>query len=190
MYNLGISCYYHDSAAALLKDGVVVAAMLIILLFACVFRRVTIGKGHLLADHHRHDLHDLPPRAEADVVRLQFFCPLEVPHSGCDELRNPPQDLNPLGVSLDDAQPSVEHTNDRRFVALVLIEALQVPKCLPIEFGGRDVVGSRAVYDRRSGSRTRRGRKCDECRRLCRARRDQRRSVARPPRKGLLQMDS
>ena len=27
MYNLGISCYYHDSAAALLKDGVVVAAV-------------------------------------------------------------------------------------------------------------------------------------------------------------------
>ena len=27
MYNLGISCYYHDSAAALLKDGHVVAAV-------------------------------------------------------------------------------------------------------------------------------------------------------------------
>ena len=27
MYNLGISCYYHDSAAALLKDGRVVAAV-------------------------------------------------------------------------------------------------------------------------------------------------------------------
>ncbi|RMW39985.1 MAG: hypothetical protein EA442_04020 [Candidatus Nitrosopelagicus sp.] len=27
MYNLGISCYYHDSAAALLKDGKVVAAV-------------------------------------------------------------------------------------------------------------------------------------------------------------------
>ena len=27
MYNLGISCYYHDSAAALLKDGIVVAAI-------------------------------------------------------------------------------------------------------------------------------------------------------------------
>ena len=27
MYNLGISCYYHDSAAALLKDGHVVAAI-------------------------------------------------------------------------------------------------------------------------------------------------------------------
>ena len=27
MYNLGISCYYHDSAAALLKDGYVVAAV-------------------------------------------------------------------------------------------------------------------------------------------------------------------
>jgi len=25
MYNLGISCYYHDSAAALLKDGHVIA---------------------------------------------------------------------------------------------------------------------------------------------------------------------
>ena len=24
MYNLGISCYYHDSAAALLKDGHVI----------------------------------------------------------------------------------------------------------------------------------------------------------------------
>tara|TARA_B100001123_G_scaffold43566_1_gene44780 strand:+ start:4223 stop:5926 length:1704 start_codon:yes stop_codon:yes gene_type:complete len=27
VYNLGISCYYHDSAAALLKDGIVVAAI-------------------------------------------------------------------------------------------------------------------------------------------------------------------
>ena len=27
MYNLGISCYYHDSAAALLKDGHVIAAV-------------------------------------------------------------------------------------------------------------------------------------------------------------------
>ena len=27
MYNLGISCYYHDSAAALLKDGHIVAAV-------------------------------------------------------------------------------------------------------------------------------------------------------------------
>ena len=27
MYNLGISCYYHDSAAALLKDGIVIAAV-------------------------------------------------------------------------------------------------------------------------------------------------------------------
>jgi len=27
MYNLGISCYYHDSAAALLKDGHVVSAV-------------------------------------------------------------------------------------------------------------------------------------------------------------------
>ena len=27
MYNLGISCYYHDSAAALLKDGVVIAGV-------------------------------------------------------------------------------------------------------------------------------------------------------------------
>ena len=27
MYNLGISCYYHDSAAALLRDGHVVAAV-------------------------------------------------------------------------------------------------------------------------------------------------------------------
>jgi len=27
MYNLGISCYYHDSAAALLKDGRVIAAV-------------------------------------------------------------------------------------------------------------------------------------------------------------------
>ena len=27
MYNLGISCYYHDSAAALLKDGWVIAAV-------------------------------------------------------------------------------------------------------------------------------------------------------------------
>ena len=27
MYNLGISCYYHDSAAAILKDGHVVAAV-------------------------------------------------------------------------------------------------------------------------------------------------------------------
>ena len=27
MYNLGISCYYHDSAAALLKDGKVIAAV-------------------------------------------------------------------------------------------------------------------------------------------------------------------
>ena len=27
MYNLGISCYYHDSAAAILKDGHTVAAV-------------------------------------------------------------------------------------------------------------------------------------------------------------------
>ena len=27
MYNLGISCYYHDSAAAILKDGQVIAAV-------------------------------------------------------------------------------------------------------------------------------------------------------------------
>ncbi len=27
MYNLGISCYYHDSAAAILKDGYVIAAV-------------------------------------------------------------------------------------------------------------------------------------------------------------------
>ena len=27
MYNLGISCYYHDSAAAILKDGHVIAAV-------------------------------------------------------------------------------------------------------------------------------------------------------------------
>ena len=27
MYNLGLSCYYHDSAAALLKDGHVIAAV-------------------------------------------------------------------------------------------------------------------------------------------------------------------
>ena len=27
MYNLGISCYYHDSAAAILKDGRVIAAV-------------------------------------------------------------------------------------------------------------------------------------------------------------------
>ena len=27
MYNLGISCYYHDSAVALLKDGRVIAAV-------------------------------------------------------------------------------------------------------------------------------------------------------------------
>ena len=27
MYNLGISCYYHDSAAALIKDGHVIAAV-------------------------------------------------------------------------------------------------------------------------------------------------------------------
>ena len=27
MYNLGISCYYHDSAAALLKNGHVIAAV-------------------------------------------------------------------------------------------------------------------------------------------------------------------
>ena len=27
MYNLGISCYYHDSAAALLQDGHVIAAV-------------------------------------------------------------------------------------------------------------------------------------------------------------------
>ena len=27
MYNLGISCYYHDSAASLLKDGHVIAAV-------------------------------------------------------------------------------------------------------------------------------------------------------------------
>ena len=27
MYNLGISCYYHDSAAALLQNGTVIAAV-------------------------------------------------------------------------------------------------------------------------------------------------------------------
>ncbi len=27
MFNLGISCYYHDSAAALLEDGHVIAAV-------------------------------------------------------------------------------------------------------------------------------------------------------------------
>jgi len=27
MYNLGISCYYHDSAVALLKDGHVIVAV-------------------------------------------------------------------------------------------------------------------------------------------------------------------
>ena len=27
MFNLGISCYYHDSAAALLEDGHIIAAV-------------------------------------------------------------------------------------------------------------------------------------------------------------------